>query len=49
LSHGFHTLCLLDIKTKEQTVENMMRGRKIFEPPRFMSTMVAADQLIKVL
>ena len=43
-----HTLCLLDIKTKEQNVENMMRGRKIYEPPRFMSTQVAADQLLQV-
>jgi len=25
LSRGLHTLCLLDIKVKEQTVENMMR------------------------
>lgn len=24
-SKGLHTLCLLDIKTKEQTLENMMR------------------------
>ena len=35
---GLHTLCLLDIKVKEQTVENMMKGNKIFEPPRFMRT-----------
>lgn len=64
---GLHTLCLLDIKVKEQTatrnhldhshwmeqtqkaridqrrlmswaqVENLMRGRKIYEPPRFMT------------
>ena len=26
----------------------MMRGRKIYEPPRFMSTQVAADQLLQV-
>ena len=25
-SRGLHTLCLLDIKVKEQTVENMMKG-----------------------
>ena len=35
---GFHTLCLLDIKVKEQTVENLMRGNNIYEPPRFMRT-----------
>jgi len=42
-----HTLCLLDIKTKEQSIENLMKGRKIYEPPRFMSTQTAADQLLK--
>ena len=35
---GYHTLCLLDIKVKEQSEENLCRGRKIYEPPRFMST-----------
>ncbi|CBZ56178.1 putative diphthine synthase [Neospora caninum Liverpool] len=45
---GFHTLCLLDIKTKEQTVENMMRGRQIYEPPRFMSVQTAIRQLLEV-
>jgi len=25
IEHGLHTLCLLDIKTKEQSVENLMR------------------------
>ncbi|KAK1896503.1 Diphthine methyl ester synthase [Dissostichus eleginoides] len=39
---GQHTLCLLDIKVKEQSIENMMRGKKIFEPPRFM-TLVSCD------
>ncbi|CAK9017692.1 Diphthine methyl ester synthase (Diphthamide biosynthesis methyltransferase) [Durusdinium trenchii] len=45
---GLHTLCLLDIKVKEQTVENLMRGRKIYEPPRFMTVRQALDQLCKV-
>ncbi|CAK0871433.1 unnamed protein product [Prorocentrum cordatum] len=31
---GLHTLCLLDIKVKEQTIENLMRGRPVYEPPR---------------
>jgi len=48
LSRGLHTLCLLDIKVKEQSDENLARGRKIFEPPRFMSTQVACDQLARV-
>ena len=37
---GLHTLCLLDIKVKEQTVENLMKGNKIFEPPRYMKEWV---------
>ena len=49
LSRGQHTLCLLDIKVKEQSEENMARGRKIFEPPRFMSTSVACQQLSSVV
>jgi len=46
---GLHTLCLLDIKVKEQSDENLARGRKIFEPPRFMSCQVACDQLVQIL
>ncbi|XP_044167595.1 diphthine methyl ester synthase-like isoform X1 [Acropora millepora] len=47
--HGLHTLCLLDIKVKEQSVENMMRGRKIYEPPRYMSVNEAVRQLLDVI
>lgn len=46
---GMHTLCLLDIKVKEQSVENMMKGRKIYEPPRFMSTKQASEQLLSII
>uniref|UniRef100_A0A3Q3KJJ6 diphthine methyl ester synthase n=1 Tax=Monopterus albus TaxID=43700 RepID=A0A3Q3KJJ6_MONAL len=46
---GLHTLCLLDIKVKEQSIENMMRGKKIYEPPRFMTVAQAADQLIQII
>ncbi|KAK7888673.1 hypothetical protein WMY93_024233 [Mugilogobius chulae] len=46
---GLHTLCLLDIKVKEQTIENMMRGKKIYEPPRFMTVAQAADQLLQII
>lgn len=45
---GLHTLCLLDIKVKEQTVENLMRCRKIYEPPRFMSVRQALEQLREI-
>ena len=49
LARGQHTLCLLDIKVKEQSVENLLRGRKIFEPPRYMSVAVAAGQLLEAV
>ncbi|XP_033109327.1 diphthine methyl ester synthase-like [Anneissia japonica] len=46
---GMHTLCLLDIKVKEQSIENLMKGNKIFEPPRFMTVNQAASQLIEII
>eukprot|EP00088_Acartia_fossae_P031658 TRINITY_DN3249_c0_g1_i1.p1 TRINITY_DN3249_c0_g1~~TRINITY_DN3249_c0_g1_i1.p1 ORF type:complete len:286 (-),score=54.30 TRINITY_DN3249_c0_g1_i1:1-819(-) len=46
---GFHSLCLLDIKVKEQSEENLIRGRKIYEPPRFMTTAQAAQQLLEIV
>ena len=49
LKQGLHSLCLLDIKVKEQSVENMMRGRDVYEPPRFMKTSEAAGQLIECI
>merc|ERR1712064_149747 len=45
---NLHTLCLLDIKVKEQSIENLMRGRKIYEPPRFMTVEQALSQLIQI-
>uniref|UniRef100_A0A1I8AV88 diphthine methyl ester synthase n=1 Tax=Steinernema glaseri TaxID=37863 RepID=A0A1I8AV88_9BILA len=48
LQRGLHTLCLLDIKVKEQSVENLMKKRKIYEPPRYMTCAEAAAQLISI-
>lgn len=45
---GLHTLCLLDIKVKEQSIENLMRGKEIYEPPRFMTVAQALSQLMVV-
>lgn len=45
---GLHTLVLLDIKVKEQSIENMARGRLIYEPPRYMSISTAAQQLLEI-
>lgn len=48
LDMGLHTLCLLDIKVKEQSIENMVRGRKIYEPPRYMTVNQCIEQLLEV-
>ncbi|KAK6828299.1 diphthine synthase [Apiospora arundinis] len=45
---GLHTLLLLDIKVKEQTIENMMRGNKVFEPPRYMTVGQCARQMLEI-
>jgi diphthine synthase len=45
---GLHTLCLLDIKVKEQSEENMARGKLIFEPPRFMTINQCIRQLLEI-
>ncbi|KAJ2597101.1 diphthine synthase [Coemansia sp. RSA 1721] len=45
---GLHTLCLLDIKVREQSIENMMRNRPIYEPPRYMTVNQAVEQLLEV-
>lgn len=45
---GLHTLVLLDIKVKEPSLENLARGRKIYEPPRFMTVAQCASQMLEV-
>jgi diphthine synthase len=44
---GLHTLVLLDIKVKEQSLENMAKGRRIFEPPRYMTVAQCASQMLE--
>lgn len=39
---GLHTLCLLDIKVKEPTLESLARGKPVYMPPRYMNTKQAA-------
>eukprot|EP00026_Physarum_polycephalum_P019317 Phypoly_transcript_21280.p1 GENE.Phypoly_transcript_21280~~Phypoly_transcript_21280.p1 ORF type:complete len:118 (+),score=4.68 Phypoly_transcript_21280:285-638(+) len=43
-----HTLCLLDIKVKEQSMENLLRGRLIYEPPRYMTVQTCIEQLLEI-
>ncbi|ORY77751.1 tetrapyrrole methylase [Protomyces lactucae-debilis] len=45
---GLHTLMLLDIKVKEQSIENMARGRRIYEPPRYMTVKTACEQMLEI-
>ncbi|KAH6673402.1 tetrapyrrole methylase [Halenospora varia] len=47
-SIGLHTLVLLDIKVKEQSLENMARGRKIYEPPRYMTVGQCCTQMLEI-
>ena len=47
-SIGLHTLLLLDIKVKEQSLENMARGRKVYEPPRYMTVSQCAQQMLEI-
>lgn len=45
---GLHTLCLLDIRVKEPSLESLCRGRKQYEPPKYMTINVAIEQLLEV-
>lgn len=44
-----HTLCLLDIKIKEPTIESISKKKKEYMPTRFMSVSEAATQLLKIM
>ena len=46
---GLHTLCLLDIKVKEPTMESLARGKPVYMPPRFMKTDCCAEQLLEAV
>ncbi|EWG42356.1 diphthine synthase [Fusarium verticillioides 7600] len=45
---GLHTLVLVDIKVKEQSLENMARGRLVYEPPRYMTVGQCAKQMLEI-
>ncbi|KAL6423111.1 hypothetical protein ACFW04_010541 [Cataglyphis niger] len=46
---GLHTLCLLDIKVKEPTLESILKKKREYMPSRYMSVNEAAHQLIAIL
>ncbi|KAH9318613.1 hypothetical protein KI387_020382, partial [Taxus chinensis] len=45
---GLHTLCLLDIRVKEPSIESLCRGKKVYEPPKFMTINTAIEQLLMI-
>lgn len=45
---GLHTLCLLDIKIKEVSEQNLLRGVTKYEPPRFMTINDCIGQLLQI-
>lgn len=45
---GLHTLILLDIKVKEQSLEDMAKGRKVYQPPRYMTVAQCAQQMLEI-
>jgi diphthine synthase len=47
VNSDLHTLVLLDIKLKEVSEENLLRGKKIYEPPRFMTINTAIEELLE--
>lgn len=49
MENGWHTLCLLDIKVKEQKTENLVKGLKVYEAPRFMTAAEGATQILDII
>ena len=47
-SLGLHTLVLLDIKVKEPNLEQLARGKIVYEEPRFMTVAQCASQMLEV-
>ncbi len=47
-NNGLHTLCLLDIKTEEPSLENLKKGINKPEPARFMTIKKAIEILEKL-
>lgn len=48
-ARGLHTLCLLDIRVKERTDENILKNLPIYEDPRFMTVPQALRQILLAL
>ncbi|CAK9302726.1 unnamed protein product [Gordionus sp. m RMFG-2023] len=48
MKRGLHTLCLLDIKIQEKSIENIIKNRPIYEPPYFLTINKAIYQLLEI-
>lgn len=46
---NLHTLCLLDIKVKEPTLESLTKKKREYMPPLFMSVKEASSQILEIL
>lgn len=46
---GLHTLCLLDIKVKEPTLESLTKKKREYMPPKFMTVAEASKILLSIL
>ncbi|XP_058454746.1 diphthine methyl ester synthase-like [Malaya genurostris] len=49
VEHGLHTLCLLDIRVNEPTLESLTKKIREYEPTRYMSCSEAADKLLQLV
>ncbi|XP_031825391.1 diphthine methyl ester synthase [Nomia melanderi] len=49
LQRNLHTLCLLDIKVKEPTLESLTKKKKVYMPTKFMTVSEAVDQLMQII
>ena len=47
-SIGLHTLCLLDIKVKEISEDNLIKGINKYDKPTFMTVNIAIKQLLEI-
>lgn len=45
--HNLHTLVLLDIRVREISDENLLKNKKIYEPPSFMSVNTAIEEIFE--
>ena len=45
--NNLHTLVLLDIRVREISEKNLIKGKQIYDAPKFMTVNIAVEQLIE--